>query len=123
MDCNETCSSRHNLKILHLSKILILVDTYFLFCAGYYSYLYAKCFAATIWTKLCQEDPLSLTTGSALRTKFLQHGGAREPAAILNDLVPDGIYRYHDGGIIPDISSLCEEMKLMEEHQQKVHLL
>ncbi|XP_004499673.1 mitochondrial intermediate peptidase, mitochondrial isoform X2 [Cicer arietinum] len=91
--------------------------------AGYYSYLYAKCFAATIWTKLCQEDPLSLTTGSALRTKFLQHGGAREPAAILNDLVPDGIYRYHDGGIIPDISSLCEEMKLMEEHQQKVHLL
>ncbi|CAJ2638580.1 unnamed protein product [Trifolium pratense] len=84
--------------------------------AGYYSYLYAKCFAATIWKKLCQEDPLSPIAGSALRTKFLQHGGARAPAVILNDLVPDGIYRYYDGGIIPDISSLCEEMELGEEH-------
>ncbi|MED6133863.1 Mitochondrial intermediate peptidase [Stylosanthes scabra] len=54
--------------------------------AYYYSYLYAKCFAATIWKKLCQEDPLSLTTGFALRTKFLQHGGARDPASLLNDL-------------------------------------
>ncbi|XP_061372981.1 mitochondrial intermediate peptidase, mitochondrial isoform X2 [Gastrolobium bilobum] len=92
--------------------------------AGYYSYLYAKCFAATIWKKLCQEDPLSLNTGFALRTKFLQHGGAREPASLLNDLVGDGIYRYYDGGIIPDISSLCDEMKLIEEYQQQqIHLL
>ncbi|CAL5201115.1 unnamed protein product [Lathyrus oleraceus] len=82
--------------------------------AGYYSYLYAKCFAATIWKKVCKEDPLSPIAGSALRTKFLQHGGARDPSAILNDLVPDGICKYYDGGIIPDISSLCEEM---EEHQ------
>lgn len=82
--------------------------------AGYYSYLYAKCFAATIWKKLCQEDPLSPTTGFALRTKFLQHGGAREPAALLNDLAGDGIYRYCDGGIMPDISCLCDEMKLFE---------
>ncbi|MCH99079.1 mitochondrial-like intermediate peptidase-like, partial [Trifolium medium] len=88
----------------------------------YYSYLYAKCFAATIWKKLCQEDSLSPIAGSALRTKFLQHGGARAPAVILNDLVPDGIYRYYDGGIIPDISSLCEEMELGKEHQQKLHL-
>ncbi|KAK7334487.1 hypothetical protein VNO80_26244 [Phaseolus coccineus] len=91
--------------------------------AGYYSYLYAKCFAATIWKKLCQEDPLSSTTGFALRTKFLQHGGAREPDALLNDLVGDGIYRYHDGGIMPDISCLCDEMKLVEEYMQQVHLL
>lgn len=86
--------------------------------AGYYSYLYAKCFAATIWKKLCQEDPLSPTTGFALRRKFLQHGGAREPAALLNDLVGDGIYRYYDGGIMPDISCLCDEMKLNEEYKQ-----
>ncbi|KAL1292551.1 hypothetical protein HN51_053131 [Arachis hypogaea] len=91
--------------------------------AGYYSYLYAKCFAATIWKKLCQEDPLSLTTGFALRTKFLQHGGARDPASLLNDLVGDGIYRHCNGGIIPDISSLSDEMKLVEEYQQQVHLL
>ncbi|CAJ1958591.1 unnamed protein product [Sphenostylis stenocarpa] len=91
--------------------------------AGYYSYLYAKCFAATIWKKLCQEDPLSPTTGFALRTKFLQHGGAREPAALLNDLIGDGIYRYHDGGIMPDISCLCDEMKLVEEYRRQVHLV
>lgn len=80
---------------------------------GYYSYLYAKCFAATIWQKLCQEDPLSLTTGTALRTKFLQHGGAKEPSDLLKDLVGDGILRYSNGGIVPDITSLYDEMKLM----------
>ncbi|XP_057453814.1 mitochondrial intermediate peptidase, mitochondrial isoform X1 [Lotus japonicus] len=80
--------------------------------AGYYSYLYAKCFAATIWKKLCQEDPLSPSAGFALRSNFLQHGGAKEPTVLLYDLVGDGIYRHYDGGIIPDISSLCDEMKL-----------
>ncbi|KAK9293356.1 hypothetical protein L1049_021348 [Liquidambar formosana] len=87
--------------------------------AGYYSYLYAKCFAATIWQKLCQEDPLSLATGTALRTKFLQHGGAEDPAGLLNDLVGDGILRYHDGGLVPDITSLCDEMKLGECKQEQ----
>lgn len=112
-------------KHLNYQFFLILVNNvlYFSFCAGYYCYLYAKCFAATIWKKLCQEDPLSITTGFALRTKFLQHGGAREPAALLNDLAGDGIYRCHDGGIVPDISSLCEEMKRIEEYQKQVHLL
>ncbi|XP_061997605.1 mitochondrial intermediate peptidase, mitochondrial [Rosa rugosa] len=79
--------------------------------AGYYSYLYAKCFAATIWQKLCQEDPLSLTTGTALRTKFLQHGGAKEPDDLLNGLVGDGILRDCNGGLVPDITCLCNEMK------------
>ncbi|KAK8587191.1 hypothetical protein V6N13_086193 [Hibiscus sabdariffa] len=72
--------------------------------AGYYSYLYAKCFAATIWKKLCQEDPLSPTTGTLLRTKLLQHGGAKEPADLLTDLVGDGIVRYRNGGIVPDVT-------------------
>ncbi|XP_022941716.1 mitochondrial intermediate peptidase, mitochondrial isoform X1 [Cucurbita moschata] len=80
--------------------------------AGYYSYLYAKCFAATIWEKLCQEDPLSRSTGTALRTKFLQHGGSKEPVDLLKDLVGDGIIRYCDGGVIPDITSLCKEMDI-----------
>ncbi|KAJ0099535.1 hypothetical protein Patl1_19934 [Pistacia atlantica] len=83
--------------------------------AGYYSYLYAKCFAATIWQKLCQEDPLSLATGTALRTKLLQHGGAREPAHLLNDLVGDRILTYCNGGIIPDITSFSDEVKLVED--------
>ncbi|EXB89501.1 Mitochondrial intermediate peptidase [Morus notabilis] len=80
--------------------------------AGYYGYLYSKCFAASIWQKVCKEDPLSLSTGEALRTKFLQHGGAREPADLLKGLVGDGVLRYCDGGIVPDITSLCDEMKL-----------
>ncbi|KAM1231890.1 hypothetical protein ACFX13_042515 [Malus domestica] len=80
--------------------------------AGYYSYLYARCFAATIWQKLCHEDPLSLTTGTALRTKLLQHGGAKDPADLLNGLVGDGILRDCNGGIVPDITCLCDEMKL-----------
>ncbi|XP_057476622.1 mitochondrial intermediate peptidase, mitochondrial isoform X2 [Actinidia eriantha] len=82
--------------------------------AGYYSYLYAKCFAATIWQKICQDDPLSLATGSALRTRFLQHGGAKDPAYLLENLVGDGILRYRDGGIVPDTTSLCREMDLVE---------
>ncbi|KAA3476005.1 putative mitochondrial intermediate peptidase, mitochondrial isoform X2 [Gossypium australe] len=76
----------------------------------YYSYLYAKCFAATIWKKLCQEDPLSPTTGTLLRTKLLQHGGAKEPADLLTDLVGDGIVRYHNGGIVPDVTSCLEDL-------------
>ncbi|KAI9081583.1 hypothetical protein K1719_036469 [Acacia pycnantha] len=91
--------------------------------AGYYSYLYAKCFAATIWKKLCQDDPLSSNVGTALRTKFLQHGGAREPADILNDLVEDGIYRQCNGGIIPDIACLSDEMELTVESQRQALLL
>ncbi|KAM7266440.1 hypothetical protein ACFE04_004337 [Oxalis oulophora] len=81
--------------------------------AGYYSYMYAKCLAATIWKKLCRDDPLSLNTGTALREKLLQHGGAKEPADMLNDLVGDGIVRPRDGGIVPDISCISDEIGFM----------
>ncbi|GFP88278.1 probable mitochondrial intermediate peptidase mitochondrial [Phtheirospermum japonicum] len=77
-------------------------------------YLYAKCFAATIWKKIIQEDPLSLSAGSAVRSKFLQPGGAKDATVILNDLVGDCVIRNQKGGIIPDITSLGEEMKLFK---------
>lgn len=80
--------------------------------AGYYSYLYAKCFASTIWERVCKDDPLSLETGTAIRTKFLQHGGAKDPAQLLNDLAGDGITRCQNGGIVPNITSLCNELNL-----------
>nr|GLL28111.1 probable mitochondrial intermediate peptidase, mitochondrial [Ipomoea trifida] len=80
--------------------------------AGYYSYLYAKCFSATIWEKICQEDPLSPATGSALRMKFLQHGGAKDATNILNDLVGNGITRPAGEGVIPDVTSLCNMLEL-----------
>lgn len=80
--------------------------------AGYYSYLYARCLASTVWHEVCHEDPLSFSTGSAIRS-FLKHGGAKEPAVLLKELGGDGILRYHDsGGIIPDITSLCRELRL-----------
>ncbi|XP_068634828.1 mitochondrial intermediate peptidase, mitochondrial [Aristolochia californica] len=79
---------------------------------GYYSYLYAKSFAATIWHQVCIEEPLSSTTGFALRTKFLQHGGAKDAAQLLKDIVGDDVLIYHNQGIIPNISSLCKEMNL-----------
>lgn len=80
--------------------------------AGYYSYLYARCFASTIWQKICQEDPLSSRAGSALRKKFLQHGGAKDPADILNDLVGHGVISHRFGGIVPNITSLSQELGL-----------
>lgn len=90
--------------------------TYFiLMYIGYYSYLYAKCFAATIWQKMFQDDPLSPAEGSALRTRFLQHGGAKDAAFLLKDLVGDGILRYRDGGIVPDMTCLYREMDLLQD--------
>ncbi|XP_020684263.2 mitochondrial intermediate peptidase, mitochondrial isoform X1 [Dendrobium catenatum] len=80
--------------------------------AGYYSYLYAKCFAATIWEKVCRDDPLCLSTGTAIRTKFLQHGGAKDPSYLLRDLAGHSVLRSYNGGIVPDTSSLCKEMNL-----------
>lgn len=49
-----------------------------------------------------------------MRTKFLQHGGAKEASDLLNDLVGDGVLKKRNGGIVPDITSLCEEMNLVD---------
>lgn len=80
--------------------------------AGYYSYLYARCFASTIWQEICHEDPLSPSTGMAIRSKLLQHGGAKDPISLLKDLVGTGIVKSCHVGVIPEISSLCKELSL-----------
>jgi len=80
--------------------------------AGYYSYLYARCFATTIWQEICQDDPLSCSAGSAIRDKFLRYGGSKDPSSLLKDFAGDAIIRNSGGGIIPDISSLCKEIGL-----------
>ncbi|XP_074368534.1 mitochondrial intermediate peptidase, mitochondrial isoform X2 [Apium graveolens] len=90
--------------------------------AGYYTYLYAKCFAATIWQKICKDDPLSRATGSAIRMGLLQHGGAKDPSDLLNDLVGDGILTKLDGGIVPDVSSLYGELGLLTRDLSKSQL-
>ncbi|KAF6169227.1 hypothetical protein GIB67_013657 [Kingdonia uniflora] len=70
------------------------------FGAGYYNYIYAKCLAATtIWADVCANDPLSLTIGTTLRAKLLQHRGAKEASTLLKDLVGiDDFLRYHGKG-------------------------
>lgn len=55
--------------------------------AGYYSYLYARVFAADIWGACFQEDPLSRGAGEQLYQKLMIHGGAKDPYEILHDLV------------------------------------
>lgn len=80
--------------------------------AGYYSYLYARCFASTIWQQVCQEDPLSPTVGAAIRSKLLLHGGAKDPANLLRDFVGDNILECFDEGVAPNITSLQEELGL-----------
>lgn len=80
--------------------------------AGYYSYLYAKCFASTIWQSICEEDPLSLSTGTLLREKFFKHGGAKDAAELLKDLAGKEIISVHGGGIIPATTCLLKELRL-----------
>ncbi|EFH40376.1 predicted protein [Arabidopsis lyrata subsp. lyrata] len=80
--------------------------------AGYYSYLYAKCFASTIWQSICEEDPLSLNTGTLLREKFFKHGGAKDPAELLTDLAGKEIISVHGEGIIPATTYLLNELRL-----------
>ncbi|KAL2654121.1 hypothetical protein R1flu_022249 [Riccia fluitans] len=70
--------------------------------AGYYSYLYARCFAASIWHQHCQEDPLNLETGEKLRRGLLEFGGARDPAHMLQKLVgKDAVVASKSAGISP----------------------
>ncbi|KAL1222217.1 Mitochondrial intermediate peptidase [Cardamine amara subsp. amara] len=80
--------------------------------AGYYTYLYARCFASTIWQSVCEEDSLSLSTGTVLREKFFKHGGAKDPAELLRDVAGNEIISVHDGCIIPATTSLLKELRL-----------
>ncbi|CAN7115173.1 hypothetical protein BRARA_C01472 [Brassica rapa] len=80
--------------------------------AGYYSYIYAKCFASTIWQSVCEEDPLSLSTGTLLREKFFKHGGAKDPGELLKDLAGKEIISVHGEGIVPATTCVLNELKL-----------
>ena len=97
-------------KLIFSSKKFRKLNLSYHIIAGYYSYLYARCFATTIWHEVCHDDPLSRSTGSVLRDKFLRYGGAKDPSALLKDFVGDSVIRNSGDGIIPDISSLRKEV-------------
>jgi len=57
--------------------------------ASYYSYLYSKLYASTIWVNCFQSDPLSKESGMKYRRELLERGGSREPDEIMMNLVGD----------------------------------
>lgn len=79
--------------------------------AGYYSYLYARCFAATIWNMVCEADPLSPDAGGVLRTRLLQYGGGKDPSFIIKDCTnEESLIACPKGGVKPSVKSLFKEL-------------
>ncbi|OQR96885.1 mitochondrial intermediate peptidase [Achlya hypogyna] len=55
--------------------------------AGYYSYLYARVFAAEIWGKCLAADPWAPAAGRVIYDELFRHGGAKEPMTMLTSLL------------------------------------
>ncbi|KAF4317303.1 hypothetical protein BBO99_00005333 [Phytophthora kernoviae] len=56
--------------------------------AGYYSYLYARVFAADIWHSCFgRQGPLNRDAGEQLYQKLMVHGGAKDPNELLVDIL------------------------------------
>ncbi len=55
--------------------------------AGYYGYLYDRVFASHLWQRLFAADPLSRKAGEMLWKGLLVHGGAKDPHAILQEVL------------------------------------
>jgi mitochondrial intermediate peptidase len=53
----------------------------------YYSYLASGVSSLAIWQKLFLDDPLSREAGHLLKTKFLAHGGTRNPDTMVRELI------------------------------------
>ena len=54
--------------------------------AGYYSYLFARMYAAQIWEKRFSMNPLSRDQGRVLSEEFLRYGAAKDPKDLLNHI-------------------------------------
>jgi len=53
---------------------------------GYYSYIFSRMYAAQIWRKHFEADPLNKAAGDTLLSKMLVFGAAKDSAEILNDI-------------------------------------
>lgn len=80
--------------------------------AGYYSYLYARCFAASIWHSHCLNDPLSTTTGDKLRRGFLMHGGAKDPSIMMQEFLGQESVVCSSSGVRPCTDQLLADLGL-----------
>lgn len=55
--------------------------------AGYYGYLYSQVFARDIWKHCFEGNSLDRAAGDRVWHKLLAHGGAKDPRAMLTDLL------------------------------------
>ncbi|CAI7866064.1 unnamed protein product, partial [Closterium sp. NIES-54] len=95
--------------------------------AGYYTYIYAKCFAAQLWRRLFKEDPLNPEAGEMLRSHLLRYGGAGDPRTLLESLLGPSAFDLSHGskvgtdagiigegmsGVCPRTDELLEDMEV-----------
>ncbi|CAK4508829.1 unnamed protein product [Aphanomyces euteiches] len=73
--------------------------------AGYYSYLYARVFAADIWQHCFAPDPWNPQAGKVLYNEMLRHGGAKDPMSMLVSVL----------GREPTIDSFVRELGVDEQ--------
>jgi intermediate peptidase len=77
----------HSEDIIHPAAISALTHSHFInYGGGYYSYLFAKMYAAQIWNKQFASDPLSRKSGQYLWNNMLQYGAAKDKKVMLTDL-------------------------------------
>lgn len=55
--------------------------------AKYYSYLYSRAVASKVWHGCFAADPLSQETGEKYRREMLSHGGGKEPAVMVENMI------------------------------------
>ena len=53
---------------------------------GYYSYLMARMYAAQIWEKRFQKDPMNRDEGMRLWNSFLRYGASKDPLSLLEQI-------------------------------------
>lgn len=77
----------NNTDIIHPAAMSALTHSHFInYGGGYYSYLFAKMYAAQIWDKQFAFEPLSRKSGLYLWNNMLQFGAAKDKKIMLNDL-------------------------------------
>jgi mitochondrial intermediate peptidase len=57
------------------------------YAAGYYSYLYARAYAAAVWNELFDANPFDRKAGDVYRRDLLAKGGSLSPSSILEGVL------------------------------------
>lgn len=71
---------------MYPSMSLLAHNHFVTYGGGYYSYLFAKMYAAQIWQKHFTKDPLSQESGRIFREKLLRYGSSGDHSKILEDI-------------------------------------